>query len=133
MFGVIVLLVVLASIVPVSHWVRRRSRLLRARGEPRELILTTYDVFAERAGDLGLGPEQGETPFEYRRRMEATAKLEDGNLERMTGAVVRAAYAPDAPTEDDAVDVTADAAHVIRELRRGTSLRRKILGTYRRD
>ena len=51
----------------------------------------------------------------------------------MTGAVVRAAYAPDAPSEDDAVDVTADADRVIRELRRGTSLRRKILGTYRRD
>ena len=133
MFGSILLLIVLASIVPVSHWVRRRGRLLRARGEPRALILTTYDVFAERAGDLGLGPEQGETPFEYQRRMEATGKLEDGNLERMTGAVVRAAYAPDAPSEDDAVDVTADAGRVIRELRRGTSLRRKILGTYRRD
>ncbi|HUL84146.1 MAG TPA: DUF3488 and transglutaminase-like domain-containing protein [Actinomycetota bacterium] len=132
-FGSILLLMMLASIVPVSHWVRRRGRLLRARGEPRELILTTYDIFAERAADLGLGPEQGETPFEYRRRMEATGKLEDGNLERMTGAVVRAAYAPGAPSEDDAVDVTADAARVIRELRRGTSLRRKILGTYRRD
>jgi transglutaminase-like putative cysteine protease len=134
-FGWLLLLgLLLAALVPVSRWWKRRGgRGGAPHEEPRRLILTTYDVFAERAGDLGVGPEPGETPFEYARRMGATGRLDDGNLERMTGAVVRAAYAPEDPDADVAADVTADADRVIRELRRGTPLRRKLLGIYRRD
>ncbi|HTG47616.1 MAG TPA: DUF3488 and transglutaminase-like domain-containing protein [Actinomycetota bacterium] len=123
----------LASLVPLSIWARRRARLRKAGDEPRRLILATYDVFGERASDIGLGPEPGETPFEYRRRIEETGKLDDGHLARMTGTVVRAAYGPQALTEAEARDVTADADQVLRELRKGSSLRRRIVGIYRRD
>ena len=105
----------------------------RAGREPRELILATYDLFGERAADLGLGREPGETPLEYRRRVEATGWVRVGDLERMTGAVVRAAYGPEPPSADDAIDVAADASRAIRDLRQATPLRRKILGIYRRD
>jgi Transglutaminase-like superfamily/Domain of unknown function (DUF4129) len=124
-------LAVLAGI-PLSRWLRRRRALTHAR-EPRELILATYDVFSERAADLGLGRGAGETPSEYRRRIEGTDLLSDGHMERLTGTVVRAAYSARPMTNDDALDATADADQVIRDLRRSTSLRRRIVGIYRRD
>jgi hypothetical protein len=124
-------LAILAGI-PLSRWLRRRRALGRAR-EPRELILATFDVFSERAADLGLGRRPGETPSEYRRRIEATDLLSDGHMERLTGTVVRAAYSTRPMTNDDALDATADADQVIRDLRRSASLRRRFVGIYRRD
>ena len=118
--------------IPLVHWFRRRRKLHDAR-EPRALILATYDVFSERAADLGFGRGLGETPLEYRRRVEATELLVDGQLERLTGTVVRAAYASRAPSDDDAMDAAADADQVIRDLRRSTPLRRRLFGIYRRD
>jgi transglutaminase-like putative cysteine protease len=119
--------------VPLVRWFRRRRSVRRAQREPRALILATYDVFSERAGDLGLGRGPGETPREYRHRIEATDLLTDGHMERLTGTVVRAAYGPRPVTDDDAADAAADAEHVIRDLRRSTPLRRRIVGIYRRD
>jgi transglutaminase-like putative cysteine protease len=119
--------------VPLVRWLRRRRTVRRAQREPRALILATYDVFSERAGDLGLGRGPGETPREYRRRIEATDLPTDGYMERLTGTVVRAAYGPRPVTDDDAADAAADAEHVIRDLRRSTPLRRRIVGIYRRD
>jgi transglutaminase-like putative cysteine protease len=119
--------------VPLVRWFRRRRTVRRAQREPRALILATYDVFSERAGDLGLGRGPGETPREYRHRIEATDLLMDGHMERLTGTVVRAAYGPRPVTDDDAADAAADAEHVIRDLRRSTPLRRRIVGIYRRD
>jgi TgpA N-terminal domain/Transglutaminase-like superfamily/Domain of unknown function (DUF4129) len=124
--------VVLAAI-PLVRWVGRRRRIRHAAREPRTLVLATYDVFSERAGDLGLGRAGGETPAEYRRRIEATDLLTDGHLERLTGTVVRAAYSGRPVTEGEAADASADADQVLRDLRRATPLRRRILGVYRRD
>ena len=133
-FGLLVVLAgVFALAIPLGRWTSRRRRMRRAGREPRELILATYDLFGERAADLGLGREPGETPLEYRRRVEATGWIRVGDLERMTGAVVRAAYGPEPPSADDAIDVAADASRAIRDLRQATPLRRKILGIYRRD
>jgi hypothetical protein len=47
--------------------------------------------------------------------------------------VVRAAYSARPVTEDDALDATADADQVIRDLRRSSPFGRRILGIYRRD
>jgi hypothetical protein len=119
--------------IPLVRLFRRRRKLRHAAREPRALILATYDVFSERAADLGFGRGLGETPLEYRRRVEATDLLVDGHLERLTGSVVRAAYASHAPSNDDAMDAAADADQIIRDLRRSTPLRRRLFGIYRRD
>ena len=119
--------------IPLLRWFRRRRKLRHAAREPRALILATYDVFSERAADLGFGRGLGETPLEYRQRVEATDLLVDGHLERLTGTVVRAAYASHAPSNDDALDAAADADQIIRDLRRSTPLRRRLFGIYRRD
>jgi hypothetical protein len=129
--GVAILMVLAA--IPLTRWFRRRRTIRHAAREPRALILATYDVLSERAADLGLGRGAGETPHEYRRRVEATDLLTDGHMERLTGTVVRAAYSARAVTAEDAQDAAADAHQVIRDLRRSTPLRRRVLGIYRRD
>jgi transglutaminase-like putative cysteine protease len=119
--------------IPLVRWFGRRRKLHNAAREPRALILATYDVFSERAADLGFGRGPGETPFEYRRRVEAADVLVDGHLERLTSSVVRAAYGSHAPSDDDALDAAADADQIIHDLRRSTPLRRRLFGIYRRD
>jgi hypothetical protein len=124
-----------AVAIPLVREARRRRRL-RAAHEPRELILTTYDVFAERAAELGWGRAPGETPREYRERLEAANGLDDGvrsSLDRMTATVVRAAYAPTVPDTTASEVTTADASAVLTALRHKTSWRQRLVGLYRRD
>jgi hypothetical protein len=125
--------VLVLAAIPLVRWFRRRRKIHNAAREPRALILATYDVFSERAADLGFGRGPGETPFEYRRRVEAADVLVDGHLERLTGSVVRAAYGSRAPSDDDALDAAADADQIIRDLRHSSPLRRRLFGIYRRD
>ena len=125
----------LAIGIPLLHRARRRRRLHAAR-DPRTLILATYDVFGERAGELGWGRSPGETPEEFRRRLsDATvlAETDDPRLARMTTAVVRAAYAPAQPDQQDAHDVADDAEGVLHDLRATVPWRRRLLGLYRRS
>ena len=57
--GVMALVAIIAGVViPLLRRASRRRRLHAAR-DPRTLILATYDVFGERAGELGLGPIAG--------------------------------------------------------------------------
>jgi len=123
--------VILAG-VPLARMLRRRRRLAHAARDPRGLILATYGVFSDRAADIGLGRRAGETPSEYRRRIEATDLLTDGDMGRLTVTVVRAAYSARPVTEDDALDAAADADQVIRDLRRSTPFGRRIFGIYGR-
>lgn len=134
--GVLALLALIAGIViPLLHRASRRRRLHAAR-DPRTLILATYDVFGERAGELGWGRSPGETPEEFRRRLSSAdvlADAEDPRLARMTVAVVRAAYAQAAPDEQMARDVAEDATAVLHDLRDAVPLRQRLLGLYRRS
>jgi hypothetical protein len=124
-----------AIAIPVLREVRRRRRL-RAAHEPRQLILTTYDVFGERAAELGWPRGPGETPREYRTRLGAVEGLDDDartSLERMTTAVVEAAYAPGSPDTTASKETTADASTVLSALRHSASWRERLVGLYRRD
>ena len=124
---------VVLIVVPVVRMAGRRRRLRRAGREPRRRILATYDVFTERAADLGLGREVGETPEEYRLRIRSLGHVSDGHLDRLTGLAVRAAYGADDPGTADAAEATADAGYALRDLRRRTPLPRRLSGIYRRD
>ena len=88
---------VVALAIPPLRALRRRRRLRKAGDEPRALILATYDVFAERAADLGYPRTSGETLREYRRRLASSGAITDGHLERLTSIAGRAAYAPAEP------------------------------------
>lgn len=125
----IVLLVVLLSAVPIVLEVRRRRRLRHA-VDARGRILVTYGVFADRAARLGLPRSRGETAEEYRARVQASGRLANGHVDRLTRLVVLAAYAPAEPSADDALDAQADADQALRELRETASWRRRLLGLY---
>lgn len=120
--------------IPLWRWLRRRRRIHTAH-DPRTLVLATYDVFTDRARELGIGRAPGETPDEFRHKLAATETLNGATepLARMTGQVVRAAYAADPLDASAAAAVRRDAEDVLRALRAATPLRQRVLGRYRSD
>ncbi len=128
--GLLVLLGVLMIVVPIAKSVWRR-RLLRRSREPREHVLAAYRVFDGEAADLGMGRREGETLDEHRARLAAAIAFTDGHLGCLTALATRAAYAPDAPTREEADASVEDAHRAIRELRRDAGMIRRIVGTYR--
>jgi transglutaminase-like putative cysteine protease len=125
----VVLLVLLLSAIPIVVELRRRRRLRHA-VDARAKILATYGVFADRAGRLGLPRGPGETAEEYRARVQASGRLRDGHVDRLTRLTVLAAYAPDEPSPDDALDARADADAALQELRETATWKRRLLGMY---
>lgn len=121
----------LLSVPPFRAW-RRGRRLRRARHDPRQLILATYDVFTQRAGELGFVRNRGETLDEYRARVAASGRLRDGHLDRLTRVASGAAYSPRAPGDEDARAASEDASQALKELRKGTSFAQRVTGAYRR-
>jgi transglutaminase-like putative cysteine protease len=126
---------VLAIGIPLWHGLRRRRRL-HAAHDARGVILARYDVFGDRARELGWGRPPGETPEEFRRRLVASDTLGDEAREplgRLTRTVVEAAYGPDDPDRGALEEVERDTATVLQRLRAVTPLRQRVLGVYRRD
>jgi hypothetical protein len=120
-----------ALVIPPARALARRRRIRRAGHEPRALILATYDLFTERAADLGHPRGQGETLEEYRHRLGNAGATDDGQLDRLTAIAGRAAYAPADPKDED-VRLASDAASAaLRGLRQETSLRQRLIGQYR--
>jgi hypothetical protein len=118
-------------LIPPIRAFRRQARLRRAGRSPRRLILATYDVFTERAADLGLPRGRGETLEEYRRRIAPSGAITEGGLDRLTQLAGRAAYAATDPGPDEAREASEAASGAIRELRGRTGIRRRIVGQYR--
>jgi transglutaminase-like putative cysteine protease len=117
---------------PLFRGWRRRRRVRRAGSSSRSSILAHYDVFTERAGDLGWARAPTETPEEYRRRVVGSGILRDGELDRLTSLAVAAAYGPSEPSGTDAVSARQAAATTLRDLRKATPATRRIAGLYRR-
>jgi Domain of unknown function (DUF4129) len=128
--GIALALAGLVAVPLARSWFRRR-RIRRARGEPRRMVLATYDVLAQRAAELGAGRGPGETPSEYLYRLQTSGRLDDGPLARLTALATRAAYAPAPLDADDALDAEADAREVLRSLRRTTPPLQRLTGAYR--
>jgi transglutaminase-like putative cysteine protease len=127
--GVVVLFLVAT---PLFRGWRRRRSLRRAGPAPRSLILAHYDVFTERAGDLGWGRAPAETPEEYRKRVAASGKIPDGDLDRLTLLTVSAAYREAEPDGGDVTTARLAAATALRGLRKATPPVKRITGLYRR-
>jgi hypothetical protein len=86
-------------------------------------------VFTERAAELGLPRHAGETPDEYRGRLAHSAHS-DGELEALTRLTIRAAYSRADPATADADEASRAAAGAIHRLRKGTPLRRRVVGAW---
>jgi hypothetical protein len=116
---------------PARRAWRRRRLVRRAGDEPRRLILASYDVFADRAAELGLPLGVGETPREYARRVVQDGRVGDGRVDRLATLTTRAAYALAEPSAEDALDAAADAQVVLQELAGATPLRQRVAGRLR--
>jgi transglutaminase-like putative cysteine protease len=134
--GLVILLLLALSLgvalaIPPFRALRRRVRLRKAGPEPRAMILATFDVFAERAADLGHPKAPGETLEEYRRRIAEGGLITDGHLDRLTSIAGRAAYAPAEPAGSDVREASEAASSVLHDLRERTPIGRRIAGQYR--
>jgi hypothetical protein len=101
----------------IVRWRRRRRALALAHTAPRDSIVSTYRTFTKRAGAAGTARLPGETPEDYRARL-AVLLADPEPLDRLTDLTVQAAYAPDEPSTDEALDALADADGALRELKR---------------
>ncbi len=120
------------ALVPPARALRRRRRLRRAQHVPRRSILVTYDVFADRAAELGHGRLPGQTLEEYRRAVSNSSAEADGSLGQLTQLATDAAYAPREPGRSDAEEATRTSHEVIRAMRRQAGWSQRVTGPYRR-
>jgi transglutaminase-like putative cysteine protease len=118
-------------LVPPVRALMRRIRLRRAAAEPRRMILTTYEVFTERAAGMGLGRDAGETLDEYRRKVMESGYLSNGHLDRLTRLTTAAAYSQHEPGEEQALEAGAAADTAIREIRKAVGPAAWFVGLYR--
>jgi len=123
--GLIILL-----LIPPLRAIRRRRRLRRAGSAPRRLILTTYDVFTERAAELGFPRDPGETIEEYRRRITASAHVRNGDLDRLSDLTAAAAYAAQEPGATQAQEAGRAATSTLMGLRKATPMSQRLRGRY---
>ncbi len=131
------LLVLVLALIPPARELGRRRRLRQAAREPRTLILTTYDVFTERAGELGFARAPGQTMQEYRDGVRANGGLSDdgpemSELGALTTLTTEAAYAPREPGASEASEASRAAATTLKGLRREVGWVRRITGAYHR-
>ncbi len=127
-----ILTAIVLLLVPAARGIRRRLRLRGAAGEPRRLILATYEVFTERAAGLGLARGPGETVEEYRRKVMETGYLSDGHLDRLTRLTTAAAYSDRTPDTAQAREAVDAAETALRDIRRAVGPGRWLVGLYRR-
>jgi len=126
------LLIVAAVAVPTIRHARRTHRLRRA-DDTRTLILVTYDVFGERAAELGWPRSVDETPDEFRRRLDRSSSFDDDDaarLDRLTSTVVQAAYSARTPSVDAAEGAGEDADALLEAMHDMTSIRKRLVGRY---
>ena len=120
------------ALVPPVRALRRRRRLRRARRAPRSLILATYDVFADRAAELGYPRRDGQTIEEYRAAVTSSDAPVDGDLARLSLLATRAAYAAREPDEQQAEEATRMSHAVVRAMQRQAGWKQRVTGPYRR-
>jgi hypothetical protein len=131
MLAIALAALLVALVIPPARALSRHRRIRRAGHEPRALILATYDVFTERAADLGHPRGRGETLEEYRRRLGRAGGFGDGHLDRLTAITGRAAYAAADPVGEDVEQASDAASAALRDLRQGACLRQRVIGQYR--
>ncbi|MEX1264860.1 MAG: transglutaminaseTgpA domain-containing protein [Actinomycetota bacterium] len=120
------------ALVPPARALGRRRRLRRAGRAPRRLILATYDVFTDRAAELGHPRAPGQTLEEYRRAVVTSGAPVDGELDRLTRIAIEAAYAEREPDRREADDAIRTSRVVVRAMRRRAGWSQRVTGPYRR-
>jgi len=94
-------------------------------------VQAAYEVLCERTADVGLGRRPFETPWEYQRRMAVVAPASAPALDRLTDLTLRATYAMNGITDDDAAEAANLSGEAYREIRKSSPASRRLAGLYR--
>jgi transglutaminase-like putative cysteine protease len=121
----------LLLVPPARAW-RRRRRLRSAGPAPHTLVLATYDVFIDRAAELGHPRAPGQTLEEYRRALAGEGWLVGGDLDRLTKVATDAAYAGRELDRSDVETAQLASDLVVRAMRREAGWAQRLTGPYRR-
>jgi len=125
------LLVVLLLVTPPLKEIRRWAALRHGGRSPQERVSAAYEVLCERTADIGLGRRPFETPLEYERRMTVVAPGSAHALVRLTDLTLRATYAMNGITEEDAAEAADLSREAYREIRKSSPAARRLVGLYR--
>lgn len=117
-------------LTPPAKAVARRAALARAR-TPRRRAMTAFRLLESGAADMGLGRGAGETPWEYRVRLERAFGLVGEPLDRLVTIAGRAMYAPGDLSVDQAQEAVAAARLALRDIRRRSGALRVLAGALR--
>ncbi len=123
---------IVLALVPPVRAVRRRLRLRRSGPGMRSVILAIYDVFADRAAELGHARAPGQTLEEYRLSVQASGVALDDDLARLTRLATDAAYAGREPARHEADEASRTSHAVVRAMRGQAGWVQRITGPYRR-
>ncbi len=103
-----------AAVVSGSVWLRRRIRWQRAKGRPREVVLTTWAQVVESARSLRLVPHRSETHREFARRiLGAIDHPVPGELVRLAELASAARFASPADDSSDLAMASIDVERVV--------------------
>jgi hypothetical protein len=83
------------------------------------------------AADVGLGRGAGETPWEYRVRLERALGLPGEHIDRLVTIAGRAMYAPGDLPADQAQEAVVVARLALRDIRRRSGVLRVVAGALR--
>jgi hypothetical protein len=125
------LLVVLLLITPPLKEIRRWTALRRGGRSPRDRVTAAYEVLCERTADIGLGRRPFETPSEYERRMAHFAPASANALAPLTDLTLRATYAMNGITDEEAAQAAQLSRDAYREIRKSSPASRRLVGLYR--
>jgi transglutaminase-like putative cysteine protease len=131
-----VLMVLLAAgavavlLTPPAKAVARRAALARAR-TPRRRAMAAFRLIEYGAADVGLGRGAGETPREYRVRLERALGLPGEHIDRLVTIAGRAMYAPGDLPADQAQEAVVVARLALRDIRRRSGSLRVVAGALR--
>jgi hypothetical protein len=130
LLGIVLLVLILIATPPLKE-IRRSIALRRGGRDPRERVQAAYEVLCERTADVGLGRRSFETPWEYQRRMAVVAPASAHALDRLTDLTLRATYAMNGITDEDAAEAAGLSGEAYREIRKSSPASRRLVGLYR--
>jgi hypothetical protein len=130
LLAALALVVLIAFAIPVAKSSRRRLAIRMAR-DPRQRVLTSFQVLSEQAADLRLGRRANETPAEYRSRLGRAVPTLDGPLDLLTRLTTQAAYSDRDLSPGQAEEASRSARSVIREIRATVGGAVRFLGLFR--
>ena len=116
-------------LIPPLKAVRRRMRVHAA--DSRARTLGAFDMFADRAADVGYGRHASETPAEYGRRIADAFPGAGPPVTSLADAAARATYGGKPVSREEADAAVAAARQAVREVWRASPRLRRLAGNYR--